>query len=422
MDCTRRSLLYVLLTALSLGALSVAGFAQGQPNAPAQPAAARQIGTVTSIAGNTLTLKTDSGPEIKVLVQDSTRIVRVAPGQTNLKDATPIQLPDLQVGDRILCRGSQGEDAQSLTAALVVVMKQTDVAEKQQHEREEWQRHGVGGIITAVDAAGGILTVSVMPGTTMAVKTSKDTRFLRYAPDSIRFSDAKPGTFDQIKSGDQLRARGTRSADGKEFAADEIISGSFRNIAGTILSIDSGKNTISVMDVFKKKPVTVKFATDSQLHKLPLPMAQRIAFALKRRGTEGPGPGGASTSTSTPPGAAAQTASASKTSSAANGPAGQPRAEGSQGPRPEGANGPTRSGAPDLQQFLGRLPAVTLADLQKGDAVMLVSTEGTADSEVKAITMLTGVEPILTASPADSATAAVLSAWNMAGGGEGASQ
>ena len=48
--------------------------------------------------------------------------------------------------------------------------------------------------------------------------------------------------------------------------------------------------------------------------------------------------------------------------------------------------------------MLTRLPAVTVNDFQKGDAVILVSTEGN-DSGVTAITMVGGVEPILTASP-----------------------
>ena len=52
----------------------------------------------------------------------------------------------------------------------------------------------------------------------------------------------------------------------------------------------------------------------------------------------------------------------------------------------------------DLQQLIARMPASTLNDFQKGDAVMIVSTEGTA-AGVTAITLLGGVEPILEASP-----------------------
>jgi hypothetical protein len=65
-----------------------------------------------------------------------------------------------------------------------------------------------------------------------------------------------------------------------------------------------------------------------------------------------------------------------------------------------------------MQQIISRLPAVTLADLQKGDAVMIVSTEGTQESGVTAITLLAGVEPILQASPAASS---ILTPWSMSG-------
>jgi len=394
---------------LVLGILSGAGFGQTQPAPVAQGTPAKQIGAVKAIAGNTLTLKSDAGPEFQVLVQDSTRIVRIAPGQTSLKDATTIQLSDLQIGDRILARGNQGDNAQSIAAALVVVMKQADVSQKQEHEREDWQKRGTGGIVTAVDPASGIVTVSIAPSYNVALKTSKDTHYLRYAADSVKFSDATPGTFDQIKIGDQLRARGTKSADSKEFAADEIISGAFRNIAGTILSIDTSNNTISVMDLLKKKPVTVKFAADSQLRKLPPQAAQRIAMMLKGI----PSPGGAPS-----PGGPSQPGASSSGNAATSPASGQ-----TSGPRAQAAGGGERPGGaggrpPEFQQILGRLPTVTLADLQKGDAVMIVSTQGADTAEARAITLLSGVEPILTASPSGGATAAVLSAWNMSGGGD----
>ncbi len=115
----------------------------------------------------------------------------------------------------------------------------------------------------------------------IAIHISKDTILRRYAADSVRFDDAKPGTLDQIKPGDQLRARGTRNEDGSEFVAEEIVSGSFRNIAGTVSSIEVSQNTISVTDLKTKKPVLVKFTADSQLRKLPPMMAQRIATRLK---------------------------------------------------------------------------------------------------------------------------------------------
>ncbi len=197
-----------------------------------------------------------------------------------MKNATPITLPELQVGDRMLVRGQAG-DGGSIAAATIVVMKQADVAQKQQHDREDWQKRGTGGIVNAIDPAAGTIKVAVTPTVSILVKTSKDTGYLRYAPNSVKFADAQKGTMDQIKVGDQVRARGTRSADGQELAAEEIISGTFRNIAGTITSIDAANNAITVKDLLAKKSVVIKFNSDSQLRKLAPAMAQRLAFFLK---------------------------------------------------------------------------------------------------------------------------------------------
>ncbi|HET9363928.1 MAG TPA: DUF5666 domain-containing protein, partial [Candidatus Angelobacter sp.] len=279
-NCLRRLAIWVIAAAFML----VAPWMQASPQAQQgnAAAAARSVGTVKSINGQTLVLKPDSGPDVNVSLSDGTRILRLAPGQTDLKSATPLAISDLQVGDRMLVRGRAGEN-DSIAATAIIVMKQADVAQKQQHDREDWQKRGVGGIVSAIDPASGTITVSVTPTVSIAVKTSKDTSFLRYAPDSIKFADAKKSTLDEIKTGDQLRARGNRSADGKEIAAEEVISGSFRNIAGTITSIDAANNAITVKDILAKKSVVVKFNADSQLRKLAQPMAQRLAFFLKAR-------------------------------------------------------------------------------------------------------------------------------------------
>jgi hypothetical protein len=268
-------------------------------------------------------------------------------------------------------------------------MKQADVAQKQQHEREDWQRRGAGGIVSAIDPASGLITVSVTPTLSIAVKTSKDTVFLRYAPNSVKFADAQKGTFDQIKTGDQLRARGNRSADGKEIAAEEVISGTFRNIAGTVSSIDAANNAITVKDVLAKKSVVVKFNADSQLRKLAPQMAQRLAFFLK--GSQQAGQG------------AAQPAAAN----------GAPAANGPAAGGPGAAASPRPGGGADFQQILSRIPSITLADLQKEDAVMIVAMQGSSTGETTAVTLLGGVEPILTASPNGMSAAALFSGWNL---------
>src|SRR5260370_872697 len=125
--------------------------------------ATRLVGTIKSISGNTIIMTTDAGADATAQVQDATKFVRIAPGQKDLKDATPIQLADVQTGDRILVRGKLADDGKSVLALSVVAMTKTDIAEKQSRDREEWQRHGTGGLVTALDAARRTLTISLPP-------------------------------------------------------------------------------------------------------------------------------------------------------------------------------------------------------------------------------------------------------------------
>ena len=349
------------------------------------------MGTIKSITGNNLAITTDTGAEVNVIIQPSARLVRSVPGQTDLKSASPIKMQDLQVGDRLLAGGTTSEDGKSVLTTTAIVMSKTDIAEKQEQDREAWQKHGVGGVVKAVDA--GTETIKISTGTLAAkdvtIHLSKNTIIRRYAPDSVKFDDAKPGTLDQIKPGDQLRARGTRTADGSELAADEIVSGTFRNIAGTVVATDQGNSSVTVMDLVGRRPVTLKITADSQLHKLPPMVAQRIAMRLK-----GITPGGSSGGAAT---------------------GGSPRMANAQAPPGGNGAGQRAGGGPDFQQMLSRMPAVTLADLRKGDALMIVATEGSVDSPSTAIILLSGVEPILTAAPSQAGT--ILSPWNLSTGG-----
>jgi hypothetical protein len=392
------------LVAGVMGSQLLLSSASGMQEAQSAAPVARKTGTVKSIQGNAITLKPDTGADVNVTVQDGAKVMRIAPGQTDLKSAAPMTLQEIQVGDRMLVRGKPGDAQDSLLASSIIVMKQADVAQKQQKDMQDWQRRGSGGIVTAIDAATGAVTVSVNPALSVKVKTGKETEFLRYAPNSVKFSDAQKGSFDEIKVGDQLRARGAKSEDGRELTAEEVISGTFRNIAGTITSIDATSGTIVVKDVLSKKSVTVKLTPDSQMRKIPVQLAQRIAFFLKA-------PDAAQAVAARSGGAAG--------GSAAGASAGQMGGAGASGGAGAGAGG--GRGAPDFQQVIGRLPAETISDLQKDEAVMIVSTPGTGGTEVSAITLLSGVEPIITASPSNAA--ALLSGWNLsAPGGDAGAQ
>src|SRR5690242_1553825 len=136
--------------------------------APSSSTSGRAIGTISAINGKLISVKTDAGTETAVTISDSTRILKTAPGQKDLKEATPISLQDLQVGDRVLARGAP-EGSGSITATSLIVMKQGDVANRQQQDIQEWQRRGSGGIVRTLDPAAGTITVSTTPNQTIAV-------------------------------------------------------------------------------------------------------------------------------------------------------------------------------------------------------------------------------------------------------------
>jgi hypothetical protein len=383
------------------------------------------MGTVKSVSGNSVVVTLDSGSDTTITFAANARIVRATPGQTDLKSAPPIQVSDIQAGDRLVAKAQAGE-GNALVATTALVMSKTDIAQKQQQERDEWRR-GVGGIVKEVDPAAGTITIPnslAAAGKPIVIHVSPKTEFRRYAPDSVKFEDAKPSTLDQIKPGDQVRARGTKNEDGTEFTAQAVVSGSFREIAATVISTDAASNTVTMADLATKKPVTVKLGPDSMLRKLPQMMAMGIAMRLK--GISMPGvPGGAGAQQAGGGQASWQGGSRAGASGAGgqpggNGGGGWQHGSGAQGGAGGGGFGGSRGngGPPDFQQMLARMPAMPLSDLNKGDAVVLVATEGSAGSQPTVITMLAGVEPILTAAPAGTnAAATVLSPWNIGAGG-----
>jgi len=256
---------------------------------------------------------------------------------------------------------------------------------------QDWQKRGIDGPATAIDPAAGTITISSR-GKSVVIQTSKSTVIRRYAPDSVKFDDARPGTLSEIHPGDQVRARGDRNSDRATLAAEEIVSGTFRNIAGTVNSADASSSTINVHDLLSNKNVTVKISQDSQLHQLPPETAQRFAARLKRTASGSAG--------STPSGSAASsgTAHPSPDANASNPESGQH----------------ARAGSPDLQQILSHTPTVSVSDLHKGDAVIILSTEGTQNVGT-IITLLTGVDPILQAAP-NASGASILSPWSLGSG------
>jgi hypothetical protein len=154
-----------------------------------------------------------------------------------------------------------------------------------------------------------------------------------------------------------------------------------------------------VKDLATKKQVTIHITAEAQMRRLPEMMARMLAMRLK--GTTSGGQGGLGGNASAANGGAA--------GGQRGGGGGQWSGQGNGGGSWGGQNG--GHGGGDPEQMLSRAPAIQLSDLQKGEAVMLVATDGT--SEVSAITLLAGVEPLL---EAPAASQNLLSNWSMNGG------
>ena len=379
-----------LKIALSLGVLfALAGSMNcglaAQAPAPAAPAAAAAVsqrGTVKAVSGNTITMVADAGQTVTVNVATGAMIMQLAVGSTDLKTATASQLTDIAVGDRVLVTGKVGETPETFGAVRVILMKSSDIASMQAAQQADWKARGMGGVVSAVDPATGAITIT-SGAKKIVVSTSSKTDFKRFAGGSVKYQDAKPGTLAQIQPKDQLQARGTKSEDGASMQAEEVISGSFENLSGQIASIDPAAGKITLKDLATKKVITVDVTASSDIRNMPLQMANMFAArsnggASAAGGRRGGGGGGG-----------AITADAQ----------GAPAAQGGPGAG-GGAGGTRRSAGADLSQMITRFPTITLADLHKGDAVMIVASEPTPGaSTVMAVTVLTGVDPILTANP-----------------------
>ena len=349
----------------------------------------RVVGTVQSISGRSLTVISDSGTPSNVLVEDATKFLQIEPGKIDLKEATPFTFVELQQGDRVLVRGVLADDGKTIHAASLVAVKKAALAEKQAKDRAEWQR-GVGGLVRSVDPSASTISVTtnaLAAKKEIVVRFTKDTIFRRYASDSTRFDAAKLAPLADIQAGDQLRARGTRSEGTADFNASEIVSGSFRNIAGTVISSDASNNILLVQDIASKTAVALKINSESQMRKLPPQFAEGLAARLRNQSA---GVGQSQT------------------------PAAPPLQAPQQAATPGAAQGQRGAGG-DFQQMIARMPAATLSDLQKGEAVMVVTTQGNGTDPLTVITLLGGVEPILRSSPKGSQDM-ILSPWSLGGG------
>lgn len=361
------------LTSVIAIILFLAGSAMGQSGGADVGIRANLAGgEVLSIDGQKLVLTTKDG-QIDVLIVASTEFKRVAPENPSLRAATTATQTDITSGDRILVSGQVSADRKSVPAKTIYLISKSDIEARRKKETEEWRTRGITGRVTTYNPQSQALTVSIrglMGETSITVKPKEGVEFLRYAPDSVEFSQARKSSFNEIAPGDSIRALGTRSADGTEFVAEKIVTGAFVTVGGTISAIDEAKGEVTVSEIGTNRNVTVVVSKASALKQFPAEMVQRFIG-----GAGMGGPGGASPVIRPPQSGQGQA------------PSGEAQ------PRPGMMRG--GGGTTGLDDMFERFPSITVSDLKVGQMIAVSSSKGTDSSRINAIKLLSGVEAFL---------------------------
>ena len=343
-------------------------------------AAKHAIGEIKSVdaAAKQVVIKTDAGSMVTVSLSDKTTYKKLAPGEKTLTNATDVTFAELAEGDRIMARGTVSDDRKSVPATQVIVMTKGDLAKKQETERLEWRRRGILGVITALKPDTHEITIAnrTMAGTqSVVIPVSDKTEMRRYAPDSIKFADAKPSQFTELKVGDQLRALGDRTEDPLRFKPEKVVTGSFRTVGGVVTEVNAATGEIKIKELEKKTPLTIVVKQDAVLRKFPPPGEMGGMMGGMRAGGQGGAPGGGAP----PQGGQGQ---------------GQAGAR-PQGPGAGGPGGPGGRPGFNINEMLERLPTISIADVKVGDTIIVSSTQGVDPTRLTAISLVSGADTLL---------------------------
>jgi hypothetical protein len=311
------------------------------------PASARFVGTIREFSAGTaeVLIQPDGAETTRVKVTPETVVQRVAPGEKDLRNAKAIPVTELLVGDRVYVTVNPGASE----ARRILVMSTAEIARKNEGDRQDWLARGVAGIVTA-KIANSITLRSPSMGSEhiTTVRIDSGTAIRRYAPDSVKFSDARLSTLAEISTGDQMRARGVKSEDGKSLHAEEVVFGTFETRAGSIASVDVAAREITINEMGTNQRLTIRVTGDSQVKAMP------DFGAMMGGGPPGPMPGG-------PPG----------------------------GPGPGGA------GRPDFSQMLEHMPAASIDELKPGSTIVVSSTKGQTEGKITAIMLLANADRLI---------------------------
>ncbi len=367
-----RKNLFLSAVILIFGLFSLSAFSQ---TTSVKPSAIS--GEVGSINGEKIVLKTKDG-DIEAVLSDKTQYFSVPPENPTLKAAVPAAVSDIGVGDKLLVTGILAEDKKTIPAKSVYLMSKSAIASKQAKEQEEWRTRGIAGRVVSYNPQTSVITVTVRGLTgerTVSVTPVDKTEFFRYAPDSVKFSEAKKSRLSDIEPGDSIRALGEKNADGSEIKAEKIVTGAFKTIGGTITAINAEKNEVTINDFQTKKDVTIVVTDASLLKQFPAEMAQRMAGMQMAQA--GGGQGGTRPPT---PGNQPQPQRNPQTPGQTPGQGGGFRAGG---------------GGAGIDDMLDRFPSVKIAELKVGEMIAVSSTKSADPTRITAIKLLSGVEPFL---------------------------
>lgn len=276
-----------MLIAAALILVGCIGITKSQTNAPkaqSQDGLKRVLGEVSRVDADRsqLTVKTTSG-EVTLQLDPQTIYRRVRPGETTFDRAVSISFSEVSTGDKVLARGPQAES--SVLVRELVVISNKDLAEKRRHDREEWTRRGLTGVVTGIDPEKKELTVRARLADgerPIVVAAGEKVGFRRYSSDSLRYSDSHASSFAELKVGDQLRALGETAADGTHFTPEEVIFGTFRTVIGKVTSVNATSGEVAVNNVQTNQALQILVNKDSSLRRLSPEVGQQLAQRVSR--------------------------------------------------------------------------------------------------------------------------------------------
>jgi hypothetical protein len=289
-----------------------------------------------------------------------TEVLMAAPGALDLSHAQPAKITDIAREDRVLVSFVAG----MAEARRIVLISATAIERRNAAERADWEKRGLSGAVVSREGDRIVLETRSPQGAqhTTIVVTPK-TGIRRYAPDSVKFTEAEPSTLDAIAVGDQLRTRGDRSADGASLTADDIVFGTFLTTVGSVTAVNKETGEMSIADLASKQPLTIRLTADTQIKKMP--DLREMVF-------------------------------------------GHPKAGGSQeSARPAGS----------MAEMLQQLPAGSIDDLKVGSSVAVTSTRGARADRVTGIMVIANIGGLLQMAQSQAGGGSPMDALNKMHGG-----